>query len=136
MSNSGRPRNYPLRSLTENLFQRSGCRRISDGNAGAVLGYFEMASSTLNGAREWSSKRYIFGKNVRLFVKSLALNILIEGEKAKGIVMRDQYGQEHELFATKEVILSAGCHGSAKLLMTRYDNRGVLVLEAANFSWL
>lgn len=121
VSNSGRPRNYPLRSLAEDILRRSGCHLVSDGNAGDVIGYFELASSTFNGAREWSSKRYVFGPNVQVFTNSLATKLDVRDNKVYGVIVRDHNLEVQTILATKEVICSAGCHGSSKLLLARYN---------------
>ncbi|KAJ5203032.1 alcohol oxidase [Penicillium cf. viridicatum] len=117
VSNSGRPRNYPLRNLTERVFQKSGCQLVPDGNAGEIMGYFEMASSTFNGEREWSSKRYLFGTNVQIFLHTEALRVLTCKGRAESVIVRNESLRETILRAQKEVIISSGCHGSPAILL-------------------
>ncbi|KAH8821896.1 glucose dehydrogenase [Xylogone sp. PMI_703] len=115
--NSGRPRNYPLRDLTSKIYEQSGCKRVADGNGGDIIGYFELASSTWNGEREWSSKKYKFGSNVRVFTNTAANKLVIENGRAVGVVVQDGDSKESILSAKKEILLSAGCYGSPKVLI-------------------
>jgi choline dehydrogenase-like flavoprotein len=97
--------------------------RILDHNSGAVLGFAELAANNYEGKRYWSSNCYKFGNNVTTWVHTLAAKILFDGKRATSVQLIRKAGAGMSarvtVTARKEIILSSGVQGSAKLLLLR-----------------
>ena len=92
-----------------------------DYNAGDQegVGYFQMTMK--NGKRCSSAVAYLKParnrKNLTILTKCMTLGLLTEGKTATGIKARYK-GEEIEIKARREVVLSAGAIGSPQILMT------------------
>ncbi|PWY84786.1 glucose dehydrogenase [Aspergillus heteromorphus CBS 117.55] len=118
-TNSGKPRNYPLREKTRRFLELLGHRQASDINAGSPLGYSEAFNSTYGGLRSFANS-YPLGSNVILWTKSTVENVIMKGKTAEGVIISRSTGDGSErvrVEAGREVILAAGAHGSAKILL-------------------
>ncbi|RAH70007.1 GMC family oxidoreductase [Aspergillus aculeatinus CBS 121060] len=120
-TNSGRPRNYPLREKSRRFHELRGCQHALDINGGNPEGYAEAFNSTYEGLRSYAAG-YGLGENVTLWTRSLVEKIVVEQGAAKGVVVLRSVGDTdtHERFyveASKEVILSAGAQSSPKILL-------------------
>ncbi|KAG0649433.1 Dehydrogenase patE [Hyphodiscus hymeniophilus] len=119
-TNSGIPRNYPLRDTIARAYESIGVSKILDHNAGEVLGYTDVQMSTYKGKRYWSSS-YTFGDKVTTWTKSSAEKVLFEGKKATSvqILRRLADGSSERVIVTarNEILVTSGVQGSAKLLL-------------------
>ncbi|HEF4761204.1 TPA: choline dehydrogenase [Pseudomonas putida] len=82
---------------------------------------FGPVDRTTRNGRRWSTSRgYLreaLGRgNVQVATDALALRILFDGQRAIGIEY-EQSGQTHQVFARKEVLLTAGAINSPQLLL-------------------
>ncbi|CZR66971.1 related to choline dehydrogenase and related flavoproteins [Phialocephala subalpina] len=121
VSNSGRPRHYPLREMVSQCYDSAGVKWIPDGNAGDPIGYCEGAHNTYDGKRNYAANCYKLGENVTTYHHALAESLVFEGKKVIGVQFcrKDHLG-EFERFvvnARKEVLVCSGVQGSAKLLL-------------------
>lgn len=100
-----------------------------DRNAGDIVGYFNMASSTFNSGRERSSNWYKLDANVQTFLETRARRLLFSDKHIKGVTVRNPAGEEGYLLAIAKVALSAGCHRSPALLPRRCVTPGSLIIS-------
>ncbi|OJJ68314.1 hypothetical protein ASPBRDRAFT_134278 [Aspergillus brasiliensis CBS 101740] len=118
-TNSGKPRNYPLREKTRRFHELLSRKRVDDINSGQQLGYSEAFSSCYAGLRSFASN-YPLGRNVTLWTKSNVERLIMAGSTAEGVVVARRVGDRIErvrVRALQEVILSAGPQGSPKILL-------------------
>ena len=124
MSSSGRPRAYPLRDTIARAYESTGAPQILDHNSGSVLGFAEVAASTYEAKRYWSSNNYKMGGNVTTWVDTVAERIGFDGKRAISVqlVRNSEDGRlEHAtVTARKEILVTSGVQGSAKLFLLRY----------------
>ncbi|WAO89836.1 GMC-OxRdtase-N domain-containing protein [Fusarium falciforme] len=73
-SNSGKPRDYPLRQDMARFHQALGAKLIPENNAGSAIGYTEAAQSNYDGQRQFAAKAYPFGPNVTVWAESETKN--------------------------------------------------------------
>ncbi len=101
------------------------------------VGYFQQTAKL--GRRCSSAVAYLDSiknrKNLKIFKNTMATKILIKDDSVKGIELK----KKDQIFARKEVILSAGTIGSPQLLMlsgigpvNRLNNVGIQVLKNLN----
>ncbi|CAN0485444.1 unnamed protein product, partial [Scytosiphon promiscuus] len=83
------------------------------------VGYFQL--TTKNGRRCSAAVAYLNPakkrKNLRVITRALTKKIVIEGERATGVIFEKANGTEVFVKASKEVILSSGSIGSPQILM-------------------
>lgn len=83
------------------------------------VGYFQL--TTKNGRRCSAAVAYLNPakkrKNLRVITRALSKKIVIEGERATGVIFEQANGKEVFVKANKEVILSSGSIGSPQILM-------------------
>ncbi|RAL13108.1 GMC family oxidoreductase [Aspergillus homomorphus CBS 101889] len=118
-TNSGKPRNYPLREKTRRFHELRGCKQAVDINDGQPGGYAEGFNSTYDGLRSYAAG-YVLGESVTLWTHAFVERVIISGTTAKGVIATRLVGDKKEHFlveATKEVILSAGAQSSPKILL-------------------
>lgn len=99
-----------------------GIPTIADLNADEVIGAGEVQGSIWNGTRQSAAKAYLIPaknrKNLHITYNTEVQKLLIDDEnRITGVVVKDNRNEVHNIFARKEVILSAGSHMSPKLLM-------------------
>ncbi|KAF4459475.1 glucose dehydrogenase [Fusarium albosuccineum] len=130
-SDSGQPRNYPLREDMARFHEALGACLIPENNGGKTIGYTEVAQSSYNGERQFAAKDYTFGPNVTIWTESKVHHIDIENGRASSVTgIRHQLDTDVEengpfrVRANDEVILSAGALFSPKLLMLRTSGIG------------
>lgn len=115
---------YPLRSAISQAYESIGVPKITDHNSGNVLGYAEVQMNTYDGKRYWSTNSYKFGNNVTTWIETTAEKLIFEGKKATAVqVSRNKADKTPErvtVTARKEILLTSGVQGSAKLLLLRY----------------
>ncbi|KAI8725418.1 GMC-OxRdtase-N domain-containing protein [Fusarium sp. LHS14.1] len=123
-SDSGKPRDYPLRQDMARFHESLGADLIPENNAGSVIGYTEVAQSNYDGQRQFAAKGYPFGPNVTVWTESEVHHIDIVKQRASKITgIRyvgdgpDRMASEFRASANVEIILSAGVLFSPKLLM-------------------
>ena len=82
------------------------------------FGYYQVTQK--NGARCSAAVAYLHPvatrKNLTIAVNAQVERILIENERVSGVIYH-QNGKKHEVFANKEVLLSAGSYNSPQILM-------------------
>ncbi|XRM42183.1 hypothetical protein ABZX51_005413 [Aspergillus tubingensis] len=118
-TNSGKPRNYPLREKSRRFHELLGRKQVDDMNSGQQLGYSEAFSSTYAGLRSFASS-YTLGRNVSVWTNSTVERLMMTGKTVEGAVVARSVGDQIErvhVKARKEVILSAGAYGSPKILL-------------------
>jgi choline dehydrogenase-like flavoprotein len=97
-----------------------GATRVSDGNAGKTLGYFEIANNTFEGKRQWSSACYGLGTNVTVQCSTVVARLVVIDQKVEGVELLTGAGSDRTIICAKdEVILCSGVQGSAKILLLR-----------------
>lgn len=102
-----------------------GLQQLPDFVSGNLLGY-QYASQTIDGTTQTRSSaetaylRAAISSNsqLQLYKSTLAKRVLFDGSNAATGVLVDTAGVQYALFASKEVIVSAGAHRSPQLLMT------------------
>jgi choline dehydrogenase-like flavoprotein len=119
VSSSGKPRNYPLKSMVEDIYSTAGVHRIEDMNSGKTIGVAEYATSTFNGERQFGAVCYPRGRNVTVWTDTTAARLIIEGTKATGVQLMENERGVQQVRAKKEVIVTCGAQGSPKLLLLR-----------------
>ncbi|OJJ30841.1 hypothetical protein ASPWEDRAFT_119408 [Aspergillus wentii DTO 134E9] len=118
VTNSGKPRKYPLRNKIQEFHEILGQQKIVDLNGGFPRGYAECASSHFNGFRSFATS-YKLGDNVTVWTESVVEQVIMNGKKAEGVLVTrvGEKGERVRAMADKEVILSAGTQASPKILM-------------------
>ncbi len=101
--------------------EEAGYPLTQDINGFKQEGFGVLDRSVFNGER-WSTARAYLDiskkrHNLKIITEAMTQSILFEGEKAIGVVYRDNQNQLEKAYASKEVILSAGAVGSPHLLM-------------------
>jgi choline dehydrogenase len=109
--------------LVDDLMQaaiESGYRPNDDFNGPLQLGVGRLQVTQRNGVRCSAASAYLHpasGRtNLRVFMDSLVLRILLQGTRATGVCLHRD-GREETLLAEREVILAAGAYGSPQILM-------------------
>lgn len=117
-------------------YESLGTKRLPDLNSGDILGYCEGQYCTYHGKRQFASKCYPRGQNVTTWVETLVEKLLFVGNRAVGVqVIRsgeDGTSESATVTARKEVIVSSGVQGSAKLLLLRSVSSHSLVRSESN----
>ncbi|KAF8859446.1 hypothetical protein BDZ45DRAFT_356400 [Acephala macrosclerotiorum] len=120
ISNSGRPRHYPLREMVSDCYESAGVKWIPNSNAGDPIEYCKGAQNTYQGKRNYAANCFKLGENVIIYNHVLTE---IEGNKVVGVKFsRKDPGRDFETFVTsarKEVLICSGVQGSAKLLLLK-----------------
>jgi choline dehydrogenase-like flavoprotein len=98
--------------------------QIPDHNSGNVLGFAELAANTYDGKRYWSSNSYKVGANVTTWVQSIAEKIIFKDKRATAVQVShstdSKTPERVTVSARKEILVTSGVQGSAKLLLLRY----------------
>ncbi|KAG7204870.1 hypothetical protein KM043_005270 [Ampulex compressa] len=94
---------------------------VVDYNGEHMMGFSLIQSTTHKGIRMSSNRAYLHRrhrKNLHVSKMSMVSKILIDPQSKRAVGVRfSKYGRTIEVFARKEVILSAGAIGSPQLLM-------------------
>ncbi|CAH0581581.1 unnamed protein product [Chrysodeixis includens] len=102
-------------------FKENGHRILPDINGEQQVGYYPLSFTIDNHIRQSTANAFLSPIRTRpnLFVlkNTLARKVIFEGKKAIGVEVSLSGGQVSEMFATKEVIVSAGAINSPQLLM-------------------
>jgi len=105
-------------------FEHIGCQRIEDINDKDVeVGFVSMQGTVKNGRTFNTAKAYLgptYGReNLKILKYATVTKVLIDKTdmSATGIEVQTKFGQVLTVRARKEVILSAGAVGSAKILL-------------------
>jgi choline dehydrogenase len=100
--------------------ERQGLPVISDVNGGACEGIGYVHCTQRNGARDSAAEAYLHRRgrrpNLKILTKCLADRIIIENGRAIGLAYT-QAGEQKEIFARSEIILSCGTIMTPHLLM-------------------
>lgn len=109
--------------MVKAAYESTGVGWIPYINTGDPIGYSEGAQNTYNGFRQYSAKCYLFGDNVTAWNHAITEKLLVARKNVTGVrVLRNSGDRETVdcgLMAKKEVIVSSGVQGSAKLLLLR-----------------
>ncbi len=107
--------------------QSAGLAKNSDYNSGSQEGIDAPQLTQLRGRRFSAADGYLKParnrQNLTIITGAEAKHLLFEGQRAIGVCYH-RNGQDHEVFARREVILSAGALQSPKLLMLSGIGRG------------
>jgi choline dehydrogenase-like flavoprotein len=106
--------------MIADIYDTAGIPKNLDGNDGDPLGYFEFASNTFEGERQWSADCYPRGENVTLWTEKAVSKVIIENGKAVGVEVLGDEGERKKVRAGKEVLVCAGAEASPKILLLRY----------------
>lgn len=105
-------------------FEHIGCQRVQDINDKDIeVGFVSMQGTIKNGRTVNTAKAYLgptYGReNLKILKYATATKVLIDKTdmSATGIEVQTKFGQVLTVRARKEVILSAGAVGSAKILL-------------------
>ena len=93
-----------------------GVEEIPDINSGSPLGLGEIVESRIDGSRLIASSAYRL-QGVQILTGALAKRVLIKQANGKKTASGVELADGRTLFAKREVILSAGSHRTAQLLM-------------------
>ncbi|CAG2210144.1 unnamed protein product [Mytilus edulis] len=112
-------KNTPLPEIYKQAAHEIGIEHV-DLNGENQIGFSYMQSSMKNGKRSNTAKSYlrpvINRSNLHISINTFVTKVLLEGKKAIGVeVIKDN--RKLNLYATKEVILSAGAINSPAILM-------------------
>ena len=117
--NNGNEMANPLYKAFINAGQQAGYAATDDYNAGQQEGFGPMHMTVKDGVRSSASREYLdpvkSRSNLIIVTGALAEKVLLEGKKATGVEYSIN-GQTKQVFAAKEVVLSAGPIGSPHLL--------------------
>lgn len=117
--NNGNEMANPLYKAFINAGQQAGYAATDDYNAGQQEGFGPMHMTVKNGVRSSASREYLdpvkSRSNLTIVTGALGEKVLLEGKKATGVEYSIN-GQTKQVFAAKEVVLSAGPIGSPHLL--------------------
>ncbi|XP_028027663.1 uncharacterized protein LOC114241120 [Bombyx mandarina] len=108
---------------THNLlkaFSDIGVPTVIDLNADDNVGCAEASYIIGDGVRQSTAYAYLNKKtrdNLYVLTETLAEKIIIENDIAKGVILRLASGKKINVYASKEVIISAGSFNSPKILM-------------------
>ena len=94
----------------------------NDGDLTTGAGFFPMAYDPATGVRGSSSVWYLHPvmhvrDNLTVFLKTMALSIIVDDSRAVGIEVRASDGSTFEISATREVILACGAIDTPALLI-------------------
>jgi choline dehydrogenase len=96
-----------------------GCTLVEDYNTNDLSGVGYLQLTVKNGLRASVATAYLQPneqlKNLQVMTKSVVTKVLIENQTARGVKVSRE-GQETDIFAREEVILSAGAFQSPKIL--------------------
>lgn len=106
-------RKYPLREPVAKAWTEIGVPS-QESYEGAMVGLQELKENTANGQRQPSYAAYSLDK-VDVHVNEPVHKVLFDGEKKSAIGV--QLGNGRQIFAQKEVILSAGAYRTPQLLL-------------------
>ncbi|KAH6673543.1 hypothetical protein B0J14DRAFT_654204 [Halenospora varia] len=85
ITNSGKPRNYPLSGMVKAAYESTGVGWIPYINTGDPIGYSEGAQNTYNGFRQYSAKCYLFGDNVTVWNHAITEKLLVARKNVMGV---------------------------------------------------
>jgi choline dehydrogenase len=97
-----------------------GVKVLDDYNGESQEGISRMQQNAADGLRYSASRGYVHNLDVptlELQSEVLVTRLVIQGGRATGVEVTDKDGTKRTVSAGKEVILSAGCVGSAQILM-------------------
>ncbi|NKB56495.1 MAG: choline dehydrogenase [Alphaproteobacteria bacterium] len=110
----------PLAEAFINAAVGMGIPRIADYNAGTQFGAGYFQRYIHQGKRVSAAKAFLRPalrrRQTSLRTRAQVVALVMEGRKANGVRYRDGSGNEHEIRARREVILSAGAVNSPKVL--------------------
>lgn len=110
----------PLRATFFEACAEQGHRRLAELNEPDISGYAPTPVNQKRG-RRWSAadgylRRALKRDNVTLFTDTLTERIVLDGDRASGVVVKPASGSRQTLTAAREVLLSAGAVHSPHLL--------------------
>ncbi|XP_059179185.1 L-sorbose 1-dehydrogenase-like [Physella acuta] len=115
----GRSKTHSLTNFLVRAGREMGYK-IIDINGKPSEGFVEVQSMVRRGVRQSASRAFLypvlFRHNLHVLTESLVTKILFDKDRASGVVF-ERNGTVHTVKANKEVLLSAGTVGSAKLLL-------------------
>ena len=109
----------PFSRYVAKALQRIGLAEIAGANSGTLLGYTETTATldpeaeTRNSSESSFLQQAIPTSDIQIYHSTLANKILFDGSKKAVGVSVTTAGSTYELFATKEVIVSAGVVSSS-----------------------
>lgn len=109
----------PLREKIEQAWVSQGHKLTDNIYDGEMIGLTHCCDSIYKGSRSGS---YLFVKdkpNITILAQAHSKKLIIDkaNRTAKGVIVIDPSGNEHEFYATREVIVSQGVFETPKLLM-------------------
>ncbi|CZR63321.1 related to alcohol oxidase [Phialocephala subalpina] len=116
-SSAGGPRNYPLKSMMQDIYDKAGMPFNPDLNSGSPFGYGEYPNNTFNGERKWAATSYKRGPNVTLWDNTQVSKLLFSRKKVTAIEVLPNNHNGTRALVKKEVLVTAGVQNSAKLLL-------------------
>ncbi|KAM3963778.1 ecdysone oxidase-like [Aphomia sociella] len=103
------------------MFKENGRNKVEDYNVDEQLGYSIPQFSIADGIRQSTAAAYLKPikdrTNIYVLKKSIARKIIFRGKKAKGVEIGLPDNSVINVFADREIILSAGVINSPKILM-------------------
>ncbi len=109
----------PLHQAWLDAAQQAGYSLTEDYNGFRQEGFGRMDMTVRKGTRCSAAKAYLYPArkraNLRVIQHALATRVLFEGKRAVGVEF-ERGGQQHRVFAEREVILSGGPINSVQLL--------------------
>lgn len=110
----------PIKSVIVRAASRIGYRKLIDVNAEEHIGFVRAQGTLYNGERCSAARAFLSPikkrKNLHVMKNAFVTKLIIEGYTVKGVRLEVKH-HKMQVFAKKEVIVSAGTINSAKLLM-------------------
>ncbi|MGO8905147.1 MAG: GMC family oxidoreductase [Solirubrobacteraceae bacterium] len=110
----------PIADVFIEAAAQAGHERNPDFNGARQEGFGRYQATQENGMRASTAVRYLHPnserENLIVMTDALALRLLFDGDRAKGVEI-DHAGKVEEVHAAREVIVSAGAYQSPQLLM-------------------
>ncbi len=116
VSASSASRKYLLRDQLRAAWAQAGVREIKDGNAGSPLGLSELVENWHQSQRQLSSQIYPLG-GVEVMTEELVKRVVLEERDGKLIATSVELANGAFIFASKEIIISAGAYRTPQVLM-------------------
>lgn len=113
----------PFIDVARSAFSQIGVKQIPDYNSGEHIGFVEIQGTIRNGERVSAATAFILPfksrRNLQIMKGSQVNKILFSGFKAIGVnvLTTNKYCENMKLYATKEVVISAGAINSPKILL-------------------